>query len=253
MPKIEREDIIAIINVFNKGEEILDFSDTSFSSFTLNSIGLNLREEYLGTNIKVLELFYLDESKKTSDKVKLLKDLLAYYDRKEKEMFRTTLFVPAGNQAIKAIRLSNLRKCQDIIERFRVGTFVVNEEIKVEDGIDILLDEAEKYSKADIKVAVEKMWDTLERIKTFYVDSTKRIDKKKSCEKLIDFMSSGNSNLRVEIENEFLLLTKIGNDYRIRHHETTKIEITDDEHYRYLFNRCFSLIKLAIVTINKNK
>lgn len=178
MPKIEREDIIAIINVFNNGEDILDFTDTSFSSFTLKSIGLNLMEEYSGTNSKVLELFYLDEFKKTSDKVKLLKDLLAYYDEKEKEMFRTTLFLPARNQAIKAIRLSNLRKCQDIIERFKVGTFVVNEEIKVEDGIDTLLDEAEKYVKTDIKVAVEKMWDTFERTKTIYVDSNKGIDKK---------------------------------------------------------------------------
>lgn len=119
--------------------------------------------------------------------------------------------------------------------------------------IHVLLDNAEKYVKSDIKVAVEKIWDAFERIKTFYVDSSQGIDKKRSVAKLIDQIANGNNSLRDEIEKEFILLTKIGNDYRIRHHETTKIEITDEEQYRYLFNRCFSLIKLAIVTIGKNK
>lgn len=253
MPKIEREDIIAIINTFNGGENVLDFNDVSFSSFTLDSIGFDLREEYNGSNTRVLELFYLDESKKTNDKVKLLKDLLDYYNRKGKEKFKTRLFVPAGIPEIKAIQVSNLQKCKEIVERFKTSSFVVNEEINVEEGIDVLLDNAEKYVKSDIKVAVEKIWDAFERIKTFYVDSSQGIDKKRSVAKLIDQIANGNSSLRDEIDKEFILLTKIGNDYRIRHHETTKIEITDEEQYRYLFNRCFSLIKLAIVTIDKNK
>jgi len=41
-------------------------------------------------------------------------------------------------------------------------------------------------------------------------------------------------------------LTSIGNKYRIRHHETDKIDITDVRYYDYLFNRCLSLIALAI-------
>lgn len=47
-------------------------------------------------------------------------------------------------------------------------------------------------------------------------------------------------------DNEFKTLTEIGNNYRIRHHETYKVEITDISHYDYFFNRCLSLMALAI-------
>lgn len=47
-------------------------------------------------------------------------------------------------------------------------------------------------------------------------------------------------------DTEFQALTKIGNNFRIRHHETDKVEITDVRHYDYFFNRCLSLIALAI-------
>lgn len=45
---------------------------------------------------------------------------------------------------------------------------------------------------------------------------------------------------------EFITLTVIGNNFRTRHHETNKIDITDIRHYDYLFSRCVSLIALAI-------
>lgn len=47
-------------------------------------------------------------------------------------------------------------------------------------------------------------------------------------------------------DDEFRTLTSIGNDFRIRHHEISKIDITDNRHYDYFFNRCLSLIALAI-------
>lgn len=46
-------------------------------------------------------------------------------------------------------------------------------------------------------------------------------------------------------EKEFYELTTIGNNFRIRHHETTKIDIEDDEHYDYFYKRCLSLITVA--------
>ena len=45
---------------------------------------------------------------------------------------------------------------------------------------------------------------------------------------------------------EFNELTTIGNKFRIRHHETNKIDIVDIRHYDYFFNRCLSLIDLAL-------
>lgn len=45
---------------------------------------------------------------------------------------------------------------------------------------------------------------------------------------------------------EFKALTEIGNSFTIRHHETNKIEIPDLNYYDYFFNRCLSLIALAV-------
>ena len=45
---------------------------------------------------------------------------------------------------------------------------------------------------------------------------------------------------------EFIALTNISNAFRIRHHETDKIDITDIRHYDYFFNRCLSLIALSL-------
>ena len=59
-------------------------------------------------------------------------------------------------------------------------------------------------------------------------------------------MSGGQDDYITLFDTEFNALTKIGNNFRIRHHETDKIEITDIRYYDYFFNRCLSLIALAI-------
>jgi hypothetical protein len=58
--------------------------------------------------------------------------------------------------------------------------------------------------------------------------------------------SSRNANIKAILDEEFYALTKIGNNYRIRHHETDKIEIIDINHYEYIFNRCLSAISLTL-------
>lgn len=90
--------------------------------------------------------------------------------------------------------------------------------------------------------SVEKLWDAFERLKTYYID----LDKKDSSAKIVNDMSKGNDDFIVLFDDEFRKLTDIGNKYRIRHHETNKIDITDVRYYDYLFNRCLSLIALAI-------
>lgn len=59
-------------------------------------------------------------------------------------------------------------------------------------------------------------------------------------------MANGNDDFIDMFNDEFNLLTKIGNNYQIRHHETNRIDIIDIRYYDYLFNRCLSLIALAI-------
>ena len=83
-----------------------------------------------------------------------------------------------------------------------------------------------------------------ERIKTIFLSSS--IDKKRSIKDLVTKMSHNNSDYFDLFNEEFTTLTKIGNNYRIRHHETDKIDIIDDKYYEYLFNRCLSLLALAV-------
>lgn len=90
--------------------------------------------------------------------------------------------------------------------------------------------------------SVEKIWDAFERLKTYYTT----LDKKHSSEKIVNDMARGNENFFELFNDEFKKLTEIGNKFRIRHHETNKIDITDICYYDYLFNRCLSLIALAI-------
>jgi len=90
--------------------------------------------------------------------------------------------------------------------------------------------------------AVEKIWDALERLKTYYTAFDKRV----SVEKIIKNMSSGQSEFKELFDVEFRALTAIGNSFRIRHHETDKIDIADQRHDDYFFNRCLSLVSLAI-------
>lgn len=94
----------------------------------------------------------------------------------------------------------------------------------------------------DIRNAVEKLWDAYERLKTYYTT----MNKAKSAEKIVNDIADGQASYITLFDTEFRALTKIGNDFRIRHHETDKVEITDVRYYDYFFNRCLSLIALAI-------
>lgn len=111
-------------------------------------------------------------------------------------------------------------------------------------GLKELLQEAAKYyDEGNYKIAVEKLWDAFERLKTYYSPT---LDKKKSANKLIEDMSNSKEAYKKLFDKEFLDLTTIGNEFRIRHHETTKIDIEDNRHYDFFYKRCLSLISIAI-------
>lgn len=116
----------------------------------------------------------------------------------------------------------------------------------VEPGLRELLQTAIALHKsphpADQRDSVEKIWDALERMKTYYTD----LDKKRSVERIINDLSSGQGEISTLFNDEFIALTKMGNNFRIRHHETDKVDIADIRHYGYFFNRCLSLIALSL-------
>ncbi|WP_347300412.1 AbiJ-NTD4 domain-containing protein [Dolosigranulum savutiense] len=140
---------------------------------------------------------------------------------------------------------------EKIIERIVIYsplTMEIEENIEKvnEVGTRELLEDAIKLHKTSNPAArqesVEKLWDALERLKTYYT----KLDKKCSAEKIVDNMANGNSDFADLFNKEFKMLTDIGNKYRIRHHETNIIDIPNNSYYDYLFNRCLSLIALAI-------
>lgn len=114
-----------------------------------------------------------------------------------------------------------------------------------EKGLKELVLEADQYyQNGNLKIAVEKLWDAFERLKTYYAPA---LDKKGSANKIIDDMSGSDPNFQTMYQAEFKALTDIGNGFRIRHHETTKIDITDNRQYDYFYKRCLALISVAIL------
>ncbi len=120
---------------------------------------------------------------------------------------------------------------------------------KTEDEeLDKLINEAKDrfFVPKDKQIALEKLWDAFERIKTYYNSA-----KKQSATKLVT-IASESFDFQL-IEEEFKLLTDVGNKFRIRHHETNKIEVTKPKHIDYLFFRMLSLIDLCVKSINEKQ
>lgn len=114
-----------------------------------------------------------------------------------------------------------------------------------EAGLKELLQEASKYYDANnMQIAVEKLWDAFERLKTYYCSPS--IDKKKSVNRIVDDMGNNQQAFIELFDKEFHELTSIGNNFRIRHHETTKVDIQDKRHFEYFYKRCLTLISVAI-------
>lgn len=105
--------------------------------------------------------------------------------------------------------------------------------------LDGLLDEAtRRFVDRDPSArrdAVEKLWDSFERAKTL-LDP----DKKKGAARILD-ESSSTPDFRRLMEAEARTLTAVGNDFRIRHSEHGKVELTDHE-LDYVFGRLYVLL-----------
>jgi len=88
--------------------------------------------------------------------------------------------------------------------------------------------------------SLEQLWDAFERVKTILPG-----DKKASVQRLLA-VASPEEELRRRLDEEMQALTAIGNDFRIRHHETTKAEITKSEHVDYLCHRMYAVMTLLV-------
>lgn len=152
------------------------------------------------------------------------------------------------NQILELNNLS-LKMVNGQIESLYINQLKSNIQIPIyEIGLKELIEDAMRYYEEDnINIAVEKLWDAFERLKTFYAPE---LNKKESAKKIIDKMSNKEENFTKMFEKEFQELTAIGNAYRIRHHERNKIDIVDKRHADYLYKRCLTLISTAIQYLN---
>jgi len=138
------------------------------------------------------------------------------------------------------LKLDNGKVVNTFSNQISKGTLTPVKEV----GLKELLQDATKYyDEANLQIAVEKLWDAFERLKTYYSPT---LDKKNSVNKTVEDMGGNKQPFMELFEKEFRELTALGNNYRIRHHETTKTDIEDDRHYEYFYKRCLSLISTAI-------
>lgn len=124
-------------------------------------------------------------------------------------------------------------------------TLLLDPNLKINEiGLEELIRTAEElYRKGEYSYAVEKIWDAFERVKTYYYPT---LNKKQSAEKIIFNVAKGDKDVQDLFNNELRQLTKIGNDFRIRHHEINKIDISEEIHYQYFYKRCIALISTIL-------
>lgn len=111
--------------------------------------------------------------------------------------------------------------------------------------IVLAIESIAKPKLADRAVALEKIWDAFERMKTYYSHN-----KSTSAKKLVSEVTKETEHFYQIINIEFNQLTKIGNAYQIRHFETNKIEIKSPKHIDYLFYRMLAVINLCVATLS---
>ena len=123
--------------------------------------------------------------------------------------------------------------------------FVLNQKIiNIDEKLSSLIKESRiLYLNNDIQAAVEKIWDAFERTKTIL-----NKDKKKGV--LAACSACSSSIEKYYVEEEYRVLTKIGNDFQIRHFEIDKIEIKDNETLSYLFFRTYSFVIFVVQKIS---
>ncbi|WP_395701232.1 hypothetical protein [Aquabacterium sp.] len=85
--------------------------------------------------------------------------------------------------------------------------------------------------------ATERLWDAWERLKSLEVAG----DKKLSVQTLLD-RASGEPKFRKLLEDEARALTNTGNDFQIRHFETSKTAVAGAAEFEYLFHRLYALV-----------
>ncbi len=197
--------------------------------------------EYFACHIKDISKYWNNETYKNYKIINSLdsKEIFVQFKDEINNIFEKTHLLYILTDEYKIERIVEHTPLTKEIEN-HIGT------IK-EEGLKELLERAiilyrdpKPKSRQD---SIEKLWDAFERLKTYY--SSK--NKKTSAKEIVNDISHNDQYYYDLFNAEFKALTDIGNTVRIRHHETDKTEIIDERYYDYFFNRCLSLLALAIL------
>lgn len=85
MGSLTKIEVVTFLKLFNRNGYVLDFNTSDFDIFTMESIGVALCDKYKMSKGKSLESFVNEAS--DEDVIKLLKDLLDYYEEKYEKEF----------------------------------------------------------------------------------------------------------------------------------------------------------------------
>ena len=245
LPSIPKKIRAEILNLFNRYDKILNRTTETNWNYSINA------KEAI---IEDMKGYYVP---------KAFDSLGSYSETKDTEQFimnnhpycvfdAIELFEQYNDNTCFANEINLLFKNKGIAYKLlggKVDVFHVNIQTNAvikEVGLKELIEQAtllyNSNNHTDKQLAVEKLWDAFERLKTYYPN----LDKRKSVEKVVNEMSNANVKYKDLFNEEFSKLTIIGNQFRIRHHETDKIDIIDNKYYDYFFQRCFALIDLVL-------
>lgn len=236
-------------SVFNKYQNYNLNDENKNSLYTKNckDITLDKFAEFHGDLIYVISRqirnYTLDDLVMKLNILHIL-DIIEIYS---KEQIENSEYIESINILFSRYDLNFRVSRTGTLNKINESIYKLDESVAIkEKGLHDYLNQAEKYYKeGNYSIAVEKLWDAYERLKTYYPS----MDKKGNTEKLSSDFSNKNDGIKELIDNEFASLTRIGNNFTIRHTETNKIKISDDNHYKYLYKRCFSLISLILEDI----
>ncbi|MCM1009330.1 MAG: hypothetical protein NC390_00440 [Fusobacterium sp.] len=247
MDKYRKEYLINNLLLYIKKE--MELKGTCIESRYINDYWFKVRFEHLDYFACLLGSAKKPELIPDSDDIRKLKQICDFTEDEFSEILNycvTNEYLKkycSDEYTLKRKGMTRANKYEKYLKDNTNNEFILNQEVlNIDEKLTKLIKDARiLYLNNDLQTAVEKIWDAFERTKTIL-----NKDKKKGVSAICSICNS--SFDKAYIDEEFRTLTKIGNEYQIRHFEIDKKEIKDKKTLSYLFFRAFSFV----IFINKN-
>ncbi len=138
-------------------------------------------------------------------------------------------------------RLADLRVTPPVLDEALASTLPETGDATLDNLLQSARDQFRSQDPAVRRSGLQKLWDAWERTKTLDGDG----DKRSSIDRLLRHAAE-DSAFRGLLDLEARALTDIGNQYEIRHFETSTHPIPADAHVDYLFHRMWCLLLLLL-------